>query len=200
MTYHSTQLPTFAPSIPISSFLPSSSTIHSKTSITTVHRTLRSKTFRRSRQPLPSPITTTTPPIPSHHHHHSHNQTETRRNHPKMLGPFFPNLGDSKLLKSEIVRQEMMSLESDYTHLAKLGHQYNKFDREGKQMFVDRAFDVVDRYNIFLTRLKLTDDFSSQMFVKQYQVKLAEFGLTMESLMENTKKSLQMMRDEIPDG
>lgn len=42
----------------------------------------------------------------------------------RMLGPFFPNLGDSKLLKSEIVRQEMLKLENDYAELAQLGQRY----------------------------------------------------------------------------
>lgn len=73
------------------------------------------------------------------------------------------------------------------------------FDREGKIMFVDRAMDVVDRFAIFLTRLKLSEDFSSQLFVKQYQLKLQEFGLTIDSLVANTKSSLEMMRSEIPD-
>lgn len=35
------------------------------------------------------------------------------------------------------------------------------------------------------------------MFIKQYQVKLQEYGLTIDSLIENTKKSLEMMRDEV---
>lgn len=42
----------------------------------------------------------------------------------RMLGPFFPNLGDSKLLKSEIVRREKETLERDYFELAKLGQRY----------------------------------------------------------------------------
>lgn len=47
-----------------------------------------------------------------------------RRLNVRMLGPFFPNLGDSKLLKSEIVRREKESLERDYFELAKLGQRY----------------------------------------------------------------------------
>lgn len=35
------------------------------------------------------------------------------------------------------------------------------------------------------------------MFIKQYQVKLQEYGLTIDSLIVNTKKSLEMMRDDI---
>lgn len=116
-----------------------------------------------------------------------------------MLGPFFPNLGDSNLLKSEVVRDEMMKLEADYMELAKLGSQYVKFDRDGKVMYIDRALDVVERFKIFLARLKLSDDFSSQMFIKQYQMKLEEVGLTIDSLYDNTTKSLKMMKEEIPD-
>lgn len=48
----------------------------------------------------------------------------TRRLNVRMLGPFFPNLGDSKLLKSEIVRREKETLERDYFELAKLGQRY----------------------------------------------------------------------------
>lgn len=65
-------------------------------------------------------------------------------------------------------------------------------------MFIDRALDVVDRFNIFLTRLKLSEEFNAQMFIKQYQLKLEEYGLTIESLMTNTKKSLEMMKGDIP--
>lgn len=48
----------------------------------------------------------------------------TKRINVRMLGPFFPNLGDSKLLKSEIVRREKETLEQDYFELAKLGQRY----------------------------------------------------------------------------
>lgn len=41
-----------------------------------------------------------------------------------MMGPFFPDFSDSKLMKSEIVRKEMGSLERDYAELAKLGTRY----------------------------------------------------------------------------
>lgn len=71
------------------------------------------------------------------------------------------------------------------------------FDREGKAIYIDSALDVVDRFSIFLTRLKLSEEFQAQMFIKQYQVKLQEYGLTIDSLIVNTKKSLEMMRDEI---
>lgn len=71
------------------------------------------------------------------------------------------------------------------------------FDREGKLIFIERAKDVVDRYSVFLTRLKLSEEFSAQMFIKQYQLKLQEVGMTMDSLFQNTMKSLDMMRSEI---
>ncbi|KAI0559135.1 hypothetical protein FGB62_166g057 [Gracilaria domingensis] len=101
---------------------------------------------------------------------------------------------------SMIVRKEMGSLERDYMELAKLGTRYQTFDRQGKHMFIDSALDVVDRFAIFLTRLKLSDEFSAQMFIKQYSVKLQEYGLTIDSLIENTKRSLEMMRAEIPEA
>ena len=41
-----------------------------------------------------------------------------------MMGPFFPDFGNSKLMKSEIVRKEMGSLERDYAELTKLGTSY----------------------------------------------------------------------------
>lgn len=65
-------------------------------------------------------------------------------------------------------------------------------------MFVERAIDVVDRFAIFLTRLKLSEEFSTQLFVKQYEVRLQQFDLTIDSLIHNTKKSLQMMNEDIP--
>lgn len=47
-----------------------------------------------------------------------------RRARVSMMGPFFPDFSDSKLMKSEIVRKEMGSLERDYAELAKLGTRY----------------------------------------------------------------------------
>lgn len=72
------------------------------------------------------------------------------------------------------------------------------FDPQGKELFIESALDVVDRFAIFLTRLKLSEEFSAQMFIKQYSVRLQEYGLTIDSLIVNTKKSLEMMREEIP--
>ena len=63
-------------------------------------------------------------------------------------------------------------------------------------MFITNALDVVDRFHIFLTRMRLSEEFAAQMFIKQYQVRLQTYGLTIESLIENTKKSLEMMREE----
>ncbi|CAN8070340.1 unnamed protein product [Agarophyton chilense] len=130
-------------------------------------------------------------------------QTTTTHNHRRarvsMIGPFFPDFSDSKLMKSEIVRKEMGSLERDYAELAKLGTRYETFDPRGKHLFIDSALDVVDRFAIFLTRLKLSEEFSAQMFIKQYSVRLQEYGLTIDSLIANTKRSLEMMRTEIPE-
>lgn len=42
----------------------------------------------------------------------------------RMMGPFFPDLGNSNLMKSEIVRKEMGSLERDYMQLSQLGTRY----------------------------------------------------------------------------
>lgn len=63
-------------------------------------------------------------------------------------------------------------------------------------MFIDSALDVVDRFHIFLTRMRLSEEFAAQMFLKQYQVRLQSYGLTIDSLIENTKKSLEMMQQE----
>ena len=46
------------------------------------------------------------------------------RQPPRMIGPFFPDFSTSKLMKSEIVRKEMATLERDYAELAKLGSRY----------------------------------------------------------------------------
>ena len=48
----------------------------------------------------------------------------SRRASVTMLGPFFPNLDNSKMLRSEVVRNEMQALERDYMEIAKLGARY----------------------------------------------------------------------------
>lgn len=99
-------------------------------------------------------------------------------------------------MKSEIVREEMKNLERDYSQLAELGQRYQTFDREGKIIYVDSALDVLDRYAVFMTRLKLSEDFSTQMFINQYQLKLKQYGLTIDTLIENTRESLLMMKSQ----
>lgn len=60
--------------------------------------------------------------------------------------------------------------------------------------------DVIDRYQVMMTRFKLSEDFQTKMCVAQFEAKLAEVGMTTASLVQNTKHALNMMRAEAEDA
>jgi phosphoenolpyruvate carboxylase len=100
---------------------------------------------------------------------------------------------------SEVVQQEAKQLFEDYQSLTKLGGDYGKFDREGKKMFIDRMEELMERYQIFMKRFELSEDFMAQMTVQQMKTQLGQFGVTPQQMFEQMHVTLERMKSEIRD-
>jgi hypothetical protein len=100
---------------------------------------------------------------------------------------------------SEVVQQEAKQLFEDYQSLTKLGGDYGKFDREGKKMFIGRMEELMERYQIFMKRFELSEDFMAQMTVQQMKTQLGQFGLTPQQMFDQMHVTLERMKLEIKD-
>ena len=98
---------------------------------------------------------------------------------------------------SEIVQDEARHLFGDYQNLIKLGSEYGKFDREGKKLYIERMEQMMDRYRVFMKRFELSDDFQAKLTVEQLRTQLGQFGLTPETMFEQTQRTLDRMRSEL---
>jgi phosphoenolpyruvate carboxylase len=98
---------------------------------------------------------------------------------------------------SEVVQQEAKKLFEDYQSLMKLGGEYGKFDREGKKIFINSMESLMDRYQIFMKRFELSEDFMAQMTVQQLKTQLGQFGITPQQMFEQMNVTLERMKSEI---
>ncbi len=100
---------------------------------------------------------------------------------------------------SEVVQQEAKQLFEDYQSLTQLGGEYGKFDREGKKMFIDRMEGLMERYQIFMKRFELSEDFMAQMTVQQLKTQLGQFGMTPQQMFDQMHVTLERMKSEIKE-
>jgi phosphoenolpyruvate carboxylase len=98
---------------------------------------------------------------------------------------------------SEVVQQEAKQLFEDYQSLTQLGGEYGKFDREGKKIFIDKMEALMERYQIFMKRFELSEDFMAQMTVQQLKTQLGQFGMTPEQMFQQMQMTLERMKSEI---
>ncbi|MGF1490976.1 MAG: DUF1825 family protein [Microcoleaceae cyanobacterium] len=98
---------------------------------------------------------------------------------------------------SEVVQEEAKKLFEDYQSLIELGNDYGKFDREGKKIFIERMEAVMDRYQIFMKRFELSEDFMAQMTVEQLKTQLGQFGITPNQMFQQMHTTLERMRSEL---
>ena len=98
---------------------------------------------------------------------------------------------------SEVVQQEARQLFEDYQSLMQLGSEYGKFDREGKKLYIQRMEELMDRYQIFMKRFELSEDFMAQMTVQQLKTQLGQFGITPQQMFEQMNLTLERMKSEI---
>jgi hypothetical protein len=98
---------------------------------------------------------------------------------------------------SEVVQQEAKQLFEDYQSLTKLGGDYGKFDREGKIIFIDQMERLMERYQIFMKRFELSEDFMARMTVEQLKTQLSQFGITPQQMFDQMNQTLERMKTEI---
>ena len=98
---------------------------------------------------------------------------------------------------SEIVQQEAKELFQDYQNLMQLGAEYGKFDREGKKIFIEKMETLMERYQIFMKRFELSEDFMAQMTVEQMKTQLNQFGITPDQMFKQMQQTLETMKAQI---
>lgn len=98
---------------------------------------------------------------------------------------------------SEVVQQEARQLFEDYQALVQLGSEYGKFDREGKKLYIQKMEELMERYQIFMKRFELSEDFMAQMTVQQLKTQLGQFGMTPQQMFEQMNQTLERMKSEI---
>ncbi len=98
---------------------------------------------------------------------------------------------------SEIVQDEAKHLFGDYQQLMQLGSEYGKFDREGKKLYIERMEDVMDRYQVFMKRFELSEDFQAKLTVEQLRTQLGQFGLTPETMFVQMQQTLDRMKQQL---
>jgi Domain of unknown function (DUF1825) len=98
---------------------------------------------------------------------------------------------------SEIVQDEAKRLFSDYQQLMQLGSEYGKFDREGKKLYIERMEEMMERYQVFMKRFELSEDFQAKLTVEQLRTQLSQFGLTPEKMFEQMTLTLERMKGQL---
>jgi hypothetical protein len=98
---------------------------------------------------------------------------------------------------SEVVQQEAKQLFEDYQSLIRLGSDYGKFDRDGKKIFIEKMEELMDRYQIFMKRFELSEDFMAKMTVEQLKTQLDQFGTNPQQMFEQMHLTLERMKQEI---
>ena len=99
--------------------------------------------------------------------------------------------------ESEIVQEEAKKLFTDYQQLMQLGSDYGKFDREGKKMFIHTMEDLMERYQVFMKRFELSEDFQAKMTVEQLKTQLNQFGITPDQMFEQMNMTLERMKSQL---
>lgn len=121
--------------------------------------------------------------FPGDHDNDNHGDTESER-------------GGGGMFHSPVVNAEGNRLMRDHEELARLGAKYKSFDRDGKLAYIEQMASIFERWRVFLKRFELSDDFQAQMYVKQLDAWLAQFGMDRHALMRNMETSMSMMRQE----
>jgi Domain of unknown function (DUF1825) len=98
---------------------------------------------------------------------------------------------------SEVVQQEAKQLFEDYQSLMQIGNEYGKFDREGKKIFIERMEELMGRYQIFMKRFELSEDFMAQMTVQQLKTQLSQFGISPQQMFDQMYVTLERMKSEL---
>ncbi len=100
---------------------------------------------------------------------------------------------------SDIVQKEARDFFEEYQNLMRVGSDYGKFDRAGKQIFIEKMEELLDRQRIMLKRMELSDDFMAQMAMQQMKDQLGGFGMTPQQMFKQMESTLEVMKAQVHD-
>ncbi|KAJ8904933.1 hypothetical protein NDN08_001446 [Rhodosorus marinus] len=103
---------------------------------------------------------------------------------------------DKGFMESELVVREIQSIMKEHSDLIRLGATYGKFDKRGKLLFIQQWKNLMERYEIHLKRIELSDDFQAQLTIKQIEVSLENMGMNRNTMMDYMKSTLQKMEED----
>lgn len=72
--------------------------------------------------------------------------------------------------------------------------RFPAFDPDGKAIYLDSMDALAERMNIFVTRMRLSDDVQARQWLHTLNVQLLEAGLSVDTLQAGLKASTDMMR------
>ena len=104
------------------------------------------------------------------------------------------------LSENFMLEREALKLINDQQEITNLGQSWMKFDKPGKRKCVEAMRDICERWEIFLKKFELNDDFQSNFFLKWLDEQLARnFGVKRKDLRENAYWMLKFMESEIDE-
>jgi hypothetical protein len=98
---------------------------------------------------------------------------------------------------SDIVQKEARDFFEEYQELMRIGSNFGKFDRTGKELFIEKMEELLDRQRIMLKRMELSDDFMAQMALEQMRTQLGNFGLTPQQMFSQMEATLEHMKSQV---
>ncbi|WP_287128471.1 DUF1825 family protein [Candidatus Cyanaurora vandensis] len=99
--------------------------------------------------------------------------------------------------ESPVVQEEARQFMKDYQDLMQLGTHYGKFDRIGKEKYIEQMETLLERYAVFMKRMELSDDFMAQMAMRDLKDQLGNFGIQPQQMFDQMTHRLQQMKQEL---
>jgi len=96
-----------------------------------------------------------------------------------------------------MVQDEARRFMKDYQDLMTLGSHYGQFDRVGKEKFIEQMETLLERYEIFMKRMELSEDFMAQMAMRDLKEQLGGFGVQPQQMFAHMTQRLKQMKQEI---
>lgn len=100
----------------------------------------------------------------------------------------------SSFFESEIVRQEIQSIYKQLEDQMKLWPKFPDFDSQGKRYFIDASLSLLEKLDINLRRMELSDDPVAKEVVRNYNIQMLEGNVNRKILFEQYGKQVKHYR------
>ncbi|KAJ7532300.1 hypothetical protein O6H91_14G081800 [Diphasiastrum complanatum] len=121
--------------------------------------------------------------------------TRAPRTHRRRVS-FRMRAAQQAFFESSIVQAESDRLRTDYSAMLKLGRKYGKFDRPGKIFYIQEMKNLIERWQIFVKRMELVDDFSAKSVLTKLRTEVGPLGLSNLDLADSMYVVLDEMRKD----